>query len=111
MWQTDNSPNRNRFVFYYFGLVLAIGGLAFTPWVLASYGMFPPSLGIFFLVIGGLTPTIAAAALTVLEHGRAELRSLFGQFTRKNFSKLWFLAAIVIPLLLCICALLLWFVF
>jgi len=111
MRQTDNSPNRNRFVFYYFVLVLAIGGLAFTPWVLASYGMFPPSLGTVFLVIGGLSPTIAAVALTVLEHGKAELRSLFGQFTRKGFSKLWFLAAIVIPLILCICALLLWFVF
>ena len=111
MQQADNPPNRTRFVFYYFVLVLAIGGLAYAPWVLASYGMFPSSLGIAFAVIGGGSPTLAAVALTILEHGKAGLRSLFGQFIRKGFSKLWFLAAVTIPLILFICALSLWFVF
>lgn len=96
----------DKFVFYYFSLVLLIGGLAYSPWVLASYGMFPSELVFVFVIVGGFSPTVAALIAAKLEFGKATY--LFGQFGRKGFSKLWFLAAVFVPLALAVCALLLW---
>ncbi|MDI9644994.1 MAG: type II CAAX endopeptidase family protein [Candidatus Verstraetearchaeota archaeon] len=97
-----------KFVVFYFILVLVIGGLAYAPWVLASYGMFPTDLVFPFVVIGGVSPTVAALAVAKLEFGRGGAGYLFGQFVRRGFSKLWFLVAILLPLSLAIGAVLLW---
>ncbi|MEM3760651.1 MAG: type II CAAX endopeptidase family protein [Candidatus Bathyarchaeia archaeon] len=98
----------NRFIAYYFSLALLIGGLAYAPWVLASYGMFPSDLIFVFVVVGGFSPTIAALVVTKLEFGKSGAEHLFGQFGRKSFSKLWFLVAVLVPLALAACAVLLW---
>lgn len=98
----------NRFIVYYFSLTLLIGSLAYTPWVLASYSIFPANLIFIFVIVGGVSPTIAALMVTKLEFGKGEVEYLFGQFSRREFSKLWFLVAVLVPLLLAICAVLLW---
>ena len=98
----------NRFIAYYFSLVLLIGGLAYTPWVLASYDMFPSELVFIFVIVGGVSPAIAALVVAKLEFGKRGAEYLFSQFGRKSFSKLWFLAAVLIPLALAAFAILLW---
>lgn len=98
----------DRFIVYYFSLVLLIGGLAYVPWVLVSYGMFPSEPVFVFVIVGGVSPTIAALIVAKLEFGRSGAGYLFSQFGRKGFSKLWFLAAALIPLALAVCAILLW---
>ncbi len=98
----------NRFIAYYFSLALLIGGLAYAPWVLASYGVFQSDLVFLFVIVGGVSPTIAALAATQLEFGKEGAKCLFGQFGLKGFSKLWFLAAVFLPLALATCAILLW---
>nr|MDO8046241.1 hypothetical protein [Candidatus Baldrarchaeota archaeon] len=40
--------SENKFAVMFFGLTLLIGALGFTPWVLASYGMFPALLSVSF---------------------------------------------------------------
>ncbi|MEM3549918.1 MAG: type II CAAX endopeptidase family protein [Candidatus Bathyarchaeia archaeon] len=98
----------DKFIVYYFSLVLLIGGLAYAPWVLASYGMFPSELVFVFMIVGSISPTIAALTVAKLEFGRSGAKYLFGQFGRRGFSKLWFLTAIFLPLVLATCAVLLW---
>ncbi|MEM1545864.1 MAG: type II CAAX endopeptidase family protein [Candidatus Methanomethylicia archaeon] len=98
----------NRFVTCYFSLVLLISGLAYTPWVFASYGMFPSDLIFVFVIAGGISPTIAALIVVKLEFGNRGAEYLFSQFGRRDFSKLWFLAAILLPLAFAFCAVLLW---
>jgi membrane protease YdiL (CAAX protease family) len=98
----------NRFVAYYFSLALLIGGLAYTPWVLASHGMFQSDLVFVSVIVGGMSPTIAALVVAKLEFGKRGAEYLFSQFGRKGFSKLWFLAAALIPLALAAFATLLW---
>ncbi|MBS7620890.1 CPBP family intramembrane metalloprotease [Candidatus Bathyarchaeota archaeon] len=98
----------NRFIVYYFSLVLLIGGLAYAPWVLASYSMFPSDLVFVFVMVGGVSPTIAALIVAKLECGRGGAEYLFDQFGHKGFSKLWFLVAVLVPLALAACAVLLW---
>ncbi len=98
----------DRFIVYYFSLVLLIGGIAYAPWILASYGMFPSDFVFVFVIVGGVSPTIAALIVAKLEFGRGGAEYLFGQFSRKGFSKLWFLVAVFVPLVLALCAVLLW---
>lgn len=97
-----------KFIVYYFSLVLLIGGLAYAPWVLASYGMFPSDLVFVFVIVGGVSPTIAALVVAKLEFGKGGAKYLFDQFGRKGFSKLWFFAAVLVPLVLAVGAVLLW---
>ncbi|MEM2099345.1 MAG: type II CAAX endopeptidase family protein [Candidatus Bathyarchaeia archaeon] len=89
-------------------MALLIGSLAYAPWVLASYGIFPSDLTIVFVIVGGISPTIAALVVAKREFGKDGAKYLFSQFTRRGFSKLWFLAAILLPLALAVCAVLLW---
>lgn len=98
------------FLLYYFVLVLALG-LAYAPWVLASYGIFPQDLAPISVVVGGLSPALAAILLTYIKHGRGGVRSLFSQFLVGGFPRLWFLAAVVIPAIISACALLLTLIF
>jgi membrane protease YdiL (CAAX protease family) len=98
----------NRFIVYYFSLVLLIGGIAYAPWVLASYDMFPSEIVFIFVIVGGVSPTIAGIIAARLEYGKGGIKFLFDQFSRKGFSKLWFLAAVLLPLALAACAILLW---
>ncbi|MEM3578310.1 MAG: hypothetical protein QXX51_07705 [Candidatus Bathyarchaeia archaeon] len=98
----------DRFIIYYLSLVLLIGGLAYAPWVLASYGMFPSEPVFVFVIVGGVSPTIAALIVAKLEFGRGATEYLFGQFGRRGFSKLWFLVAVFVPLVLAVCAVLSW---
>ncbi|MGC8937138.1 MAG: hypothetical protein ACP5KV_07260 [Candidatus Methanomethylicaceae archaeon] len=58
-----------RFFAYYSALALTIGGLAYSPWVLASYGLFPYDLVFVFMIIGGASPTIAALLVSRLQLG------------------------------------------
>jgi len=98
----------NRFIAYYFSLALLIGGLAYAPWVLASYDLFQSDLVFAFVIVGGVSPTIAAFIAAKLEFGKGGAKYLFDQFGRKGFSKLWFLAAVLLPFALAAFAILLW---
>ncbi|MEM2094887.1 MAG: CPBP family intramembrane glutamic endopeptidase [Candidatus Bathyarchaeia archaeon] len=98
----------DRFIFYYFGLVLLIGGLAYTPWVLASYGIFLTELASVFIAVGGASPTIAALIAARLEFGSAGAEYLFSQFSRKGFPKPWLLVPILLPIVLAACAVSIW---
>ena len=60
------------------------------------------------MVIGGVSPTTAAVVVTKLEFGKCGAEYLFGQLGRKGFSKLWFFVAVLVPLALAVCAILLW---
>jgi len=66
--------------------------------------MFPSDLSFVFVVVGGVSPTIAALVVTKLEFGKCGAEYLFGQLGRKGFSKLWFLVAVLVPLALAACA-------
>jgi len=103
---SDGNPN--RFIAYYFGLVLLIGGLGYTPWVLASYDMFPSDLFVIFMIIGGASPTIAALVVARLEFGKRGPEYLFSQFGRRDFSKWWLFVPVLLPLALAACAISLW---
>lgn len=98
----------DRFIAYYFSLALLIGGLAYAPWVLASYDMFQSDLVLVFMIVGGVSPTIDALAVAQLEFGKEGAEYLFSQFGRKGFSKFWFLVAVLLPLALAVFAILLW---
>lgn len=98
----------DRFAVYYFLLVLLISSLAYTPWVLASYGLFPTDIVFVFVIIGGLSPTIAAIAVARLELGKGGSKYLFSQFVRSGFSKWWLLLTALLPLALASCAVTLW---
>jgi len=60
----------NRFITCYFSWVLLIGGLGYAPWVLASYDLFPSDLFLVFMIVGGVSPTIAAVIVAMLEFGK-----------------------------------------
>ncbi|MEM2970442.1 MAG: type II CAAX endopeptidase family protein [Candidatus Bathyarchaeia archaeon] len=98
----------DRFIVYYFSLVLFIGGLAYAPWVLASYGVIQSDVVFVFVIVGGVSPTVAALIVAKLEFGRCGAEYLFSQFSRKGFSKFWFLLAVLVPLSLSVFAVLLW---
>ena len=110
MYAYDSTPTKKGYVPQYFALVLIIGAAAYTPWVLASYGLFPDALGTVCLIIGGFSPTIAAVLLTAWQGGWSGLRSLFKGFIRRGFPKKWYLFAFLTPLVLCLCALAPWFI-
>jgi membrane protease YdiL (CAAX protease family) len=87
-----------------------IGGLGYTPWVLASYDMFPSDLFFVFMLIGGASPTFAALIVTRLGLGKKGAEYLFGQFGRKGFSKWWLVAPILLAFALSSFGILLWIV-
>jgi len=62
----------------FFGLTLLVGALGFTPWVLASYGMFPTLLSVPFFLIGGGSPTFAAIIVSLIQYGEKGPEYLFG---------------------------------
>lgn len=62
--------NNTKFVAYYFALVLLIAGLAYSPWVLSSYGMFPPDYVFPLMIVGGASPTLAALIIARMEFGK-----------------------------------------
>jgi len=88
--------SENKFVVMFFGLTLLIGALGYIPWVLASYGMFPILLSVPFFFIGGGSPTFATIIVSLIEYGKKGPEYLFGQYGRKGFSKMWFLAPILL---------------
>jgi len=102
-----NVVSESRYLSYYIILTLVIGGLAFTPWVLASYGQFPAELVAVPMLIGGLSPTIAAFIASYLEYGRRGPARLFGQFGRR-FPARWILVPFLLPLAVSASAVLLW---
>jgi membrane protease YdiL (CAAX protease family) len=110
MYAYDSTRRKKGYVPQYFALVLVIGAAAYTPWVLASYSWFPDDLATVCLIIGGLSPAIAAVSLTAWLGGLSGLRSLFRGFIRKGFPKKWYLLALLAPLILCLCALVPWFI-
>lgn len=55
----------------YFMLVMLIGGLAYLPWVLGSYGLLPEYIMILSVISGGASPTIAAIIAARFEDGLA----------------------------------------
>ncbi|MBS7614886.1 CPBP family intramembrane metalloprotease [Candidatus Bathyarchaeota archaeon] len=97
----------DRLIVYYFSLVLLIGSLVYAPWVLASYGVIQSDLVFVFVIVGGISPTIAALIVAKLEFRGDGAEYLFSQFGRKGFSKWWFLAAVLVPLVLAVCSVLL----
>ncbi|MEM2945283.1 MAG: CPBP family intramembrane glutamic endopeptidase [Thermoproteota archaeon] len=98
----------NRFAAYYFGLALLIGSIGYAPWVLASYGMLPSEPSFVFMILGGASPTVAALLAARLEYGEKGAEKLFSQFSLRGFSKLWLPAAVLLPLAIAACAVLLW---
>jgi len=110
MYPISANNRTNGFVLTYFGLVLAIGAAAYTPYILASYGLLSSEIGYVCFVLGALSPTIAAVALTGWLEGKTGLKNLFSGFLRRGFSKKWFLAAFLLPLIVCACALVPWFI-
>ncbi len=108
MYPISASVRKNGYVLSFFGLALAIGGAAYTPYILSTYGFVPHDLGIVSLVFATLSPTLAAVALTIRLNGLAGLRELFGGFLRRGFSAKWLLAAFLLPIVICLCALAPW---
>lgn len=97
-----------KFIYYYFCLVLLIGGLGYTPWILHSYGIFPSYWFLVFMLIGGASPTFAALIASRLEFGKKGSEQLFSGFSRRGFPKLWFFIPILLPFATASCAILLW---
>lgn len=97
----------DRFFAYYSALALTIGGLAYSPWVLASYGLFPYDLVFVFMIIGGASPTIAALLVSRLQFGKRGPDHIFRQFSIRGSPKLWLLISTILPLALASSAVLL----
>jgi len=73
----------DRFIAYYFSLGSVNWQFSLCPMGLASYGMFPSEP--VFVIVGGVSPTIAALIVAKLEFGRGGAEYLFGQFGRRGF--------------------------
>lgn len=78
----------NKFTWMFFGLTLIVGMICYTPWVLASYGMFSELLSVSFFLLGGVSPTFAALLTSRIQYGKRGPKLLFKQFVRGGFSKL-----------------------
>jgi membrane protease YdiL (CAAX protease family) len=98
----------NRFITYYFSLVLLIGGLAYAPWVLASYGLFPSDLFFVFIIVGGASPTIAALVVARLELGKRGAEYCSVNLVVRAFQSGGCLCRFSSPLALAACTVLLW---
>lgn len=88
----------NKNVEIFFALTLIIGAIGYVPWVLASYGLVPQELGIL-VILGGISPTIAAVIVAYREYPEKGMGHLFGAFKRGGFSRLWFLIPLLLPFL------------
>ncbi|MEM3365993.1 MAG: type II CAAX endopeptidase family protein [Candidatus Methanomethyliaceae archaeon] len=100
--------NNTKFVAYYFALVLLIAGLAYSPWVLSSYGMFPPDYVFPLMIVGGASPTLAALIIARMEFGKKGADYLFLQFSLKGFQRRWLILSVLLPPALSASAVLLW---
>ncbi|MCX8182717.1 MAG: CPBP family intramembrane metalloprotease [Candidatus Methanomethyliaceae archaeon] len=107
----NNNNNNARFIAFYLALVLTIAGLAYAPWVLSSYNMFPSEPVFIFMIIGGASPTLAALIVSRLEFGKRGPDYLFRQFTLRGFDKKWLLVAALLPLTLAAFSVILWHAF
>jgi membrane protease YdiL (CAAX protease family) len=105
MYYCDGSPKKTSYVLIFFVLVLLFGAVAYTPLVFASYGLLPADIGTVSLIIGSLTPSIAAFVLTLWVGRLSGLRALLKGFIRRGFSKKWYLFVFLAPIILCACAL------
>jgi membrane protease YdiL (CAAX protease family) len=91
-------------------LALAIGGLGYGPWVLASYGLFSYDMVfvLVFMILGSASPTIAALIVSRLQFGKMGPDYIFRQFYIRGAPKPWLLVAAILPLALASSAALLW---
>ena len=77
----NESVNRLKATKTYFMLVMLIGGLAYLPWVLGSYGLLPEYIMILSVISGGASPTIAAIIAARFEDGPEGPKKIFRQFS------------------------------
>ncbi|MHA1769774.1 MAG: CPBP family intramembrane glutamic endopeptidase [Candidatus Thorarchaeota archaeon] len=81
----------------FFVLVLTIGFLGYTPMVLSSYGLMPGYLAGASVLIGGMSPTLAAVITFYVRDGKKGPKILLEGFKRR-FSAVWLLVALALPL-------------
>ncbi len=84
----------------YVTAVLSIGSLAFLPWVLSSYGLFPAETVGIFILFGGLSPTLAAVVASYFQSGRDGVRRLFSTALRADMTKTSLGLALLLPFII-----------
>jgi len=84
----------------YAALVLLIGGLGYAPWVLESYGCFPSSIVMIFVLIGGASPTLASVFVSAVMYGRDGPAHVFSGFKRGRNRPFWILFAAILPFIM-----------
>jgi len=80
-------------VLAFYILTFTISWLGYLPQVAYSYGLFPFQ-SILFFIIGGLGPTIAAAIVMFVLHGKNGVRKLFTSLAEWQVSIIWYTIAL-----------------
>ncbi|GEM_PF-442803 len=96
-----------RYAAYYFILVILIGGIAYTPWVLASYDLVPSAAGTVSALAGGISPFAATVIVMHLQFGRRGPAHLINQFSLKKAAPRWLLVSILVPIAIALSSVLL----
>ncbi len=92
----------------FFGLTILISWGLWIPEAAYARGFSPVYISVFLsVIIGGFAPSLSAIVLTALDDGPAGIGRLFKPLTHWRVSILWYAAALFLPLLIIVCAMLL----
>lgn len=78
-------------------LALVIGSAAYLPWVLAERGLLSPGWATPSILLGGLSPAVAATLHAGILGGWPAVRDLYRGFGRRGFSWLWWPVVLALP--------------
>ncbi|TFG29623.1 CPBP family intramembrane metalloprotease [Candidatus Thorarchaeota archaeon] len=92
----------------YFLLVIILGSIFFTPWILESSGFIGLGISIPFILLGGLTPTFGALLAARLSHGPGGIRQLLSSFRRSGFPKIWLIVSFLLPVIIALVSVFSW---
>ena len=97
MESNEQSRNYLRIFIIWVFIINAIG---YIPWILSSYGIIPDTMIFFFVVIGGISPFIAALITLKKQFGSKGPDLIFKKFTFKKTSIAIILLALAVPFLI-----------
>ncbi|NWF96453.1 MAG: CPBP family intramembrane metalloprotease [Candidatus Thorarchaeota archaeon] len=95
--RTQSSSSWHSIVVY-IAVVFALGAIFYVPWVLSSYGLFPVEPIALLVILGGVSPTIAAAAAMRSQNRGAGVRKLFSAAAGQEVDKTALALSLLLPL-------------
>jgi membrane protease YdiL (CAAX protease family) len=103
--RVDTGNALKRVVVWFFVATFCFSWALWVPMALFSQGIIsiqiPPILGI---VVGGLSPSFTAVALTIVKEGKQGIRALFARLLRWRVAIQWYLFCLFAPAVIMLCA-------